>query len=172
MAPGIETDAEVSVDRPRRGRLLAFVLDNGETIPPNVSPQRQPKLLYAADASDCHSEFLGRIGRWRNGSGTFRMMLALAAPVSLLLPGLLAIISPPASRISVTLDRAPGGSAPRQLAKTTKPVVEVPIPRHWMTHWRHQGHVTKPVLPASRRNCLAAEVLGRSSSSRQYGATS
>jgi phytoene dehydrogenase-like protein len=65
-----------------RDRAVGVVLDNGETIRAQyVASSVNPKLLYTqlVPADALPSEFLGRIGNWRNGSGTFRMNVALSA---------------------------------------------------------------------------------------------
>lgn len=72
-------------------RAVGVVLDNGETIRAKyVASNVNPKLLYtrlvAADALP--ENFLLRMQRWRNGSGTFRMNVALSAlPSFTALPG-------------------------------------------------------------------------------------
>jgi phytoene dehydrogenase-like protein len=74
-----------------RDRAVGVILDNGETVRAKyVASSVNPKLLYtrliAADALP--AEFLGRIKNWRNGSGTFRMNVALnALPSFTALPG-------------------------------------------------------------------------------------
>jgi len=79
----IELDAgvrEVIVERdPRRRKSF---LDNGETVRAKyVVSGVNPKLLYTrlVPADALPSEFLARITNWRNGSGTFRMNVALSA---------------------------------------------------------------------------------------------
>src|SRR4051794_26688116 len=73
------------------GRAVGVSLDSGETVRAKyVVSSVNPKLLYtrliAADALP--AEFLGRIKNWRNGSGTFRMNVALdALPSFTALPG-------------------------------------------------------------------------------------
>jgi phytoene dehydrogenase-like protein len=87
----IALDAGVREVIVERGRAVGVVLDNGETIKAKyVASNVNPKLLYtrliAADALP--SAFLDRIKRWRNGSGTFRMNVALSAlPSFTALPG-------------------------------------------------------------------------------------
>jgi phytoene dehydrogenase-like protein len=74
-----------------RDRAVGVILDNGETVRAKyVASSVNPKLLYtrliAADALP--ADFLGRIKNWRNGSGTFRMNVALnALPSFTALPG-------------------------------------------------------------------------------------
>jgi phytoene dehydrogenase-like protein len=65
-----------------RDRAVGVILDNGETVRAKyVVSSVNPKLLYtrliAADALP--ADFLARIKNWRNGSGTFRMNVALNA---------------------------------------------------------------------------------------------
>jgi phytoene dehydrogenase-like protein len=79
---------EVMVER---GRAAGVVLENGETIRAKVvAASVNPKLLYTRLLPDgaLAPEFLTRMQRWRNGSGTFRMNVALSAlPSFSALPG-------------------------------------------------------------------------------------
>src|SRR5258708_4488160 len=78
----IETDAGVREVIVERDRAVGVILDNGETIRAKyVVSGVNPKLLYTrlVPSGALTSEFLERIGRWRNGSGTFRMNVALSA---------------------------------------------------------------------------------------------
>ena len=74
-----------------RERAVGVILDNGETIRARyVASSVNPKLLYArlVPSSALPGEFLARIKHWRNGSGTFRMNVALSAlPSFTALPG-------------------------------------------------------------------------------------
>src|SRR4030081_4032733 len=74
-----------------RNRAVGVVLDNGETISAKyVASSVNPKLLYTRllPADALPAEFLARIRNWRNGSGTFRMNVALSAlPSFTALPG-------------------------------------------------------------------------------------
>lgn len=87
----IETDAGVRELIVERDRVVGAVLDNGETVRAQyVASSVNPKLLYtkliAPDALP--KPFLDRITHWRNGSGTFRMNVALSAlPSFKALPG-------------------------------------------------------------------------------------
>jgi phytoene dehydrogenase-like protein len=87
----IEVDAGVREVIVERGRAVGVILDNGETVRAKyVASSVNPKLLYtrllAADALP--PAFLARIKNWRNGSGTFRMNVALSAlPSFTALPG-------------------------------------------------------------------------------------
>src|SRR4030081_3620335 len=87
----IETDAGVREVMVERGRAAGVVLDNGETIRAKyVASGVNPKLLYTRllPADALRGEFLDRIKKWRNGSGTFRMNVALnALPSFTALPG-------------------------------------------------------------------------------------
>jgi phytoene dehydrogenase-like protein len=65
-----------------RDRAVGVVLDNGETVRARyVASSVNPKLLYTRllPADALPPEFLARIKNWRNGSGTFRMNVALNA---------------------------------------------------------------------------------------------
>ncbi|MCP3410825.1 NAD(P)/FAD-dependent oxidoreductase [Bradyrhizobium sp. CCGB01] len=87
----IDTDAGVREVIVERDRAVGVVLDNGETIRAKyVAANVNPKLLYtrliAADALP--KDFLNRIRHWKNGSGTFRMNVALdRLPSFTALPG-------------------------------------------------------------------------------------
>jgi phytoene dehydrogenase-like protein len=87
----VVTDAgvrEVIVEKDRAGGVI---LDSGETIRAKyVASSVNPKLLYTRliPAQALPDAFLARIRRWRNGSGTFRMNVALSAlPSFTALPG-------------------------------------------------------------------------------------
>jgi phytoene dehydrogenase-like protein len=75
-----------------KGRAAGIVLDHGETIRARyVVSNVNPKLLYAhlVPAGALTEDFLTRMKRWRNGSGTFRMNVALSAlPSFSALPGM------------------------------------------------------------------------------------
>src|SRR6476469_6650660 len=87
----IETEAGVREVIVENGRAVGIVLDNGETIRAKyVVSGVNPKLLYPRlmPSGALAPEFLARIARWRNGSGTFRMNVALnALPSFTALPG-------------------------------------------------------------------------------------
>jgi phytoene dehydrogenase-like protein len=87
----IETEAGVREVIVERGRAVGVALDNGATIRANyVVSNVNPKLLYTRliPTGALTTEFLDRIGRWRNGSGTFRMNVALSTlPSFTALPG-------------------------------------------------------------------------------------
>ena len=72
-------------------RAVGVILDNGNTIRAKyVASNVNPKLLYTrlVPANALAPEFLDRITHWRNGSGTFRMNVALSAlPSFTALPG-------------------------------------------------------------------------------------
>jgi phytoene dehydrogenase-like protein len=87
----IETDAGVREVIVERDRAVGVILDNGETIRARyVASSVNPKLLYTRllPADALPADFLQRIQSWRNGSGTFRMNVALSAlPSFTALPG-------------------------------------------------------------------------------------
>ncbi len=87
----IETDAGVREVIVENDRAVGVILDNGETIRAQyVVSNVNPKLLYTrlVPADALPTAFLDRISRWRNGSGTFRMNVALSAlPSFTALPG-------------------------------------------------------------------------------------
>jgi phytoene dehydrogenase-like protein len=79
---------EIVVDR---GRAVGVVTEKGELIRArSVISNLNPKLLYGSliDAAVLPQDFRERIGRWRCGSGTFRMNVALSElPDFTALPG-------------------------------------------------------------------------------------
>jgi len=87
----IETDAGVREVIVERDRAVGVILDNGKTIRAKyVASSVNPKLLYTRllPADALPAPFLDRIRKWRNGSGTFRMNVALnALPSFTALPG-------------------------------------------------------------------------------------
>jgi phytoene dehydrogenase-like protein len=87
----IETDAGVREVIVERDRAVGVILENGETIRAKyVVSNVNPKLLYTrlVPADALPAPFLDRIKNWRNGSGTFRMNVALTAlPSFTALPG-------------------------------------------------------------------------------------
>ncbi|MGD8976255.1 MAG: NAD(P)/FAD-dependent oxidoreductase [Gammaproteobacteria bacterium] len=75
------TEAEVSQVRVRHGRACGVVLADGREFDADmVIANVNPRLLYLQmlDAGDLDPEFLGRIRRYRCGSGTLRMNVALS----------------------------------------------------------------------------------------------
>jgi phytoene dehydrogenase-like protein len=74
-----------------RDRAVGVILDDGQTIRARyVASGVNPKLLYTRllPADALPAAFLDRIKNWRNGSGTFRMNVALnALPSFTALPG-------------------------------------------------------------------------------------
>ncbi len=87
----IQLDAGVREVIVERGRAVGVVLDNGESVRARyVASSVNPKLLYTrlVPANALPPEFLGRMKNWRNGSGTFRINVALnALPSFTALPG-------------------------------------------------------------------------------------
>jgi len=87
----IETGASVREVIVEKDRAVGVILENGETIRARyVVSNVNPKLLYTrlVRAQALKADFLTRIKRWRNGSGTFRMNVALSAlPSFSALPG-------------------------------------------------------------------------------------
>jgi phytoene dehydrogenase-like protein len=87
----IVLDAGVREVIVERDRAVGVILDNGETVRAKyVASSVNPKLLYTRliSADALPADFLGRIKNWRNGSGTFRMNVALnALPSFTALPG-------------------------------------------------------------------------------------
>ena len=87
----IAIDAGVREVIVERDRAVGVILDDGKTIRAKyVASSVNPKLLYTRllPADALPAAFLGRIKNWRNGSGTFRMNVALnALPSFTALPG-------------------------------------------------------------------------------------
>jgi phytoene dehydrogenase-like protein len=87
----IKLDAGVREVIVERGRAVGVVLDNGETTRARyVASSVNPKLLYTrlVPSGALPVDFLTRMQRWRNGSGTFRMNVALSdLPSFTALPG-------------------------------------------------------------------------------------
>jgi phytoene dehydrogenase-like protein len=87
----IELGAGVREVIVERDRAVGVILDNGESIRAKyVASGVNPKLLYTRllSADALPAGFLKRISNWRNGSGTFRMNVALSAlPSFSALPG-------------------------------------------------------------------------------------
>jgi phytoene dehydrogenase-like protein len=115
-----------------RDRAVGVILDNGETVRARyVASSVNPKLLYTQllPAGALPAAFLDRIKNWRNGSGTFRINVALnALPSFTALPG-------PGDHLSAGIIIGP--SLPymdrawqdaRDHGWSRKPVVEVLIP--------------------------------------------
>ena len=128
----IETDTGVREVIVERDRAVGVILDNGQTLRARyIASNVNPKLLYTRLLSPdaLPKPVLDRISHWRNGSGTFRMNVALTTlPSFTALPGsgdhLSAgiIIGPSLSY----MDRA--WQDARQHGWSREPVVEVLIP--------------------------------------------
>jgi phytoene dehydrogenase-like protein len=128
----IETEAGVREIIIERGRASGVILDDGRTIRAKyVAANVNPKLLYTRllPAGALSPAFLDRIRNWRNGSGTFRMNVALSAlPSFSALPGA-------GDHLSAGIIIAPGlgymdraWQDARQFGWSREPVVEVLIP--------------------------------------------
>jgi phytoene dehydrogenase-like protein len=87
----IETGAGVSEVIVEKGRAAGVVLDDGRSLRGRaVASNVNPTLLYTrlVPAGAQPADFHARIRHWRNGSGTFRMNVALSAlPSFAALPG-------------------------------------------------------------------------------------
>jgi phytoene dehydrogenase-like protein len=131
---GVEIDVDAGVREiiVERDRAAGVVLDNGQSIRARyVVSNVNPKLLYTrlVPAGVLPAPFLERIGKWRNGSGTFRMNVALSKlPSFTALPGdgdhlSAGIILAPSLGY---MDRA--WQDARQFGWSREPVVEMLIP--------------------------------------------
>jgi len=77
----IRTDCAVKEIVIANGRATGVVMENGETLrAPRIVSNLNPKLLFGkmVDAAVLPADFRERIARYRNGSGTFRMNVALS----------------------------------------------------------------------------------------------
>ena len=77
----ITTSAQVARVRVRSGRVAGVALANGEEIDARaVAANVGPKLLYLelVESADLDGDFRARIERWRCGSGSLRINVALA----------------------------------------------------------------------------------------------
>lgn len=87
----IETDAGVKEVIVEKGRAVGVVLEDGRAIRAKaVVSNLNPKLLFGklVPGEALPEEFRQRIGRWKSGSGTFRMNVALSElPSFSALPG-------------------------------------------------------------------------------------
>jgi phytoene dehydrogenase-like protein len=87
----ITLDAGVREVIVERERAIGVVLDNGETVRARyVASGVNPKLLYTrlVPSNALPEDFLTRMQRWKNASGTFRMNVALSTlPSFTALPG-------------------------------------------------------------------------------------
>ena len=128
----IRTDSGVRDVIVEQDRAVGVMLDNGTSIRAKyVASGVNPKLLYTrlVPADALPAAFRDRIGNWRNGSGTFRMNVALnALPSFTALPGVgdhltAGIIIGPSLPY---MDRA--WQDARAFGWSRRPVVEVLIP--------------------------------------------
>ena len=151
-----------------RDRAVGVILDNGETIRARyVASSVNPKLLYTrlVPSGALPADFLARIRNWRNGSGTFRMNVALSA-----LPSFTAL--PGAGRSSHRRHHhraQPRLHGPR-LAGRARPRLEPRAggrgadPLDARRHARPAGPACRePVLPACRAGIAGRKILGRPS---------
>ena len=166
----IRIDAAVREVIVEKGRAVGIVTEKGETIRARaVISNLNPKLLYRAliDRAALPSAFAERIERWRCGSGTFRMNVALAElPDFTCLPGReLAehhtagiIIAPSLTYMEQAYfdARTPGWSK--------QPIVEMVISSTLDDTLAPEGPARRePVLPARRAGIAGRRVVGRSS---------
>ncbi len=128
----IRTGVEVAEIVVERGRAVGVVTAKGDTIrAPRIVSNIHPKLLYERliDPDHLTPEFRGRIARWKSGSGTFRMNVALSAlPSFTCLPG-------PGPHLSAGIILAPtlaymeqAWIDARQKGWSRAPIVEMLIP--------------------------------------------
>jgi phytoene dehydrogenase-like protein len=131
---GAEIDLEAGVREVivERDRAVGVILDNGKTVRAGyVASSVNPKLLYTrlVPAQALPAAFLDRIQNWRNGSGTFRINVALnALPSFTALPG-------PGDHLTAGIIMAPSlgymdraWQDARSHGWSREPVIEVLIP--------------------------------------------
>jgi phytoene dehydrogenase-like protein len=160
----IETAAPVREVLVERGRAAGVLLADGRVIRArSVAANVNPHLLYTGlvPADALPPAFLSRIGRWRSGSGTFRMNVALSRlPSFAALPG-----SGPGDHHSAGIILAPSLSYmdrayqdARAFGWSREPIVEMLIPSVLDDSLAPRGaHVASlfcqhvaPVLPGGR----------------------
>ena len=128
----IRTDAAVAEVLVERGRAVGVVTEAGDTIRSSrVVSNIHPKLLYEnlIDPHHLAADFRARISRWKSGSGTFRMNVALSRlPDFSCLPG-------PGGHLSAGIILAPtldymeqAWIDARQTGWSKAPIVEMLIP--------------------------------------------
>jgi len=130
----IETGVPVREVQLERGRVSGVVLADGRSIRSSVvAANVNPKLLYTSmlPSEALDTDFLHRMKRWRCGSGTFRMNLALSRlPSFSALPGSDAADHHTAGIIMAPslgyMDRA--YSDARQHGWSREPIIEMLIP--------------------------------------------
>ena len=158
----IAIDAGVREVIVERDHAVGVILDNGETVRAKyVASSVNPKLLYTRllPADALPSAFLDRIRNWRNGSGTFRMNVALnALPSFTALPGAgdhlsAGIIIGPSLGY---MDRA--WQDARTHGWSREPVIEVLIPSTLDDTLCPPGSMSRACSASmSRRNCPMAD---------------
>lgn len=130
----IETEAPVREVIIEGGRAVGVVLESGETLRADaVASNLNPKLLYTRLVPEgaLPPDFLARMRRWKNGSGTFRMNVALSKlPSFTALPG-----SEPGDHHTAGIILAPSLAYmdrayldARQHGWSREPIVELVIP--------------------------------------------
>ncbi len=162
----IETDAGVSEVIVEGGRAVGIALSDGRAIRANIIVSNvNPKLLYTRllPNDSLPEKFLARMQNWRNGSGTLRMNVALAAlPSFAALPGdgdhlsSGIILAPSLWLHGPRLQRcAHGRLEPRAGGRDADP----------LDARRHAGAAgpacRQPVLPARRAGVAERRIVGR-----------
>ena len=128
----IETNAGVREVIVERDRVVGVILDDGRSIRAKyIVSNVNPKLLYTRllPADALPKPFLERIAKWRNGSGTFRINVALISlPSFTALPG-------PGDHLSAGIIIGPSLTYmdrawldAKQYGWSREPIVEVLIP--------------------------------------------
>jgi phytoene dehydrogenase-like protein len=165
----IETDAPVEEVIVEKGGAPGVRLADGRTIRARaVAANVNPKLLYTRmmPADAVPADVLARMRRWRVGSGTFRMNVALSElPSFTALPGrdradhhTAGIILAPSLAY---MDRAYTDAAPHGWSR--EPIVEMLIPSTLDDSLAPKGaHVASLFLPACGPGTPGRRLLGRS----------
>ena len=164
----IRTDAPVREVLVEKGRAAGVACENGEVFraPRASSPTSIPSCCSSSlvDPAVLPADFRERIARYRSGSGTFRMNVALSElprftclpePGDHLTAGI--IIAPSLAYMDQAYDDA------RATGWSKEPIVEMLIPSTLDDSLAPHGAACRqPVLPACRAGAAGRRVLGRS----------
>ncbi len=111
----IETGAPVREVIVEKGRAAGVILEDGRAIRAGtVAANVNPKLLYdrMVPKDAVAADFAARMARWRCGSGTFRMNVALSRAAELHRPARLRACRPPYARASSSPRASPIWTGP------------------------------------------------------------
>ena len=169
-----EAGVEISLEAPvskvlvNDGKAAGVKLEGGEeTLAATIAANVGPALLYRqlVDSSDLDADFSRRIKKYKTGSGTFRMNVALSElPDFTVLPG-----KEKAEHHTAGIIIAPGMDYmdqafidAQQFGWSKKPIVEMQDAYHRRRQPRPAGRARRqPVLPAVRAGIAEWDVMGR-----------